>query len=69
MKVFSRLILFQVWNEFKGFWNKEEKRWAYENYTEMYNLVYLRVKEVNPVAMIGGRYLIKLILLTNNIQG
>ena len=44
-----------MWNEFKGFWNKEEKRWAYENYTEMYNLVYLRVKEVNPVAMIGGR--------------
>ena len=40
----------------KGFWNEEEKRWAYENYTEMYNLVYLRVKEVNPAAKIGGPY-------------
>ena len=45
-----------MWNELKGFWNKEENRWAYENYTEMYNLVYLRVREVNPVAMIGGNY-------------
>ena len=47
----------QVWNELKGFWNKDENRWAYENYTEMYNMVYLRVKEVNPVAKIGGKYL------------
>ena len=40
----------------KGFWNREENRWAYENYTDMYNLVYLRVKEVNPAAKIGGPY-------------
>ena len=45
-----------IWNELKGFWNREENRWAYENYTEMYNLVYLRVKEVNPAAKIGGPY-------------
>ena len=47
----------QVWNELKGFWNRDENRWAYENYTEMYNMVYLRVKEVNPVAKVGGKYL------------
>ena len=45
-----------MWNELKGFWNKEENRWAYENYTEMYNMVYLRLREVNPVAKIGGNF-------------
>ena len=47
---------FQVWNEMKGFWNKEEHRWAYENYTEMYNMVYQEVKNVSPSSKVGGPY-------------
>lgn len=47
---------FQVWNEFKGFWNEEANRWDHEGYTELYNLVYTAVKEVRPDAELGGPY-------------
>jgi len=47
---------YQVWNEQKGFWNREEDRWAYENYTELYNMVYKEVKRVRPEARVGGPY-------------
>ncbi|GAA4912265.1 beta-glucanase (GH16 family) [Stackebrandtia albiflava] len=47
---------FQVWNEFKGFWNEAENRWDYEGFTEFYNVVYTAVKEVRPDALIGGPY-------------
>eukprot|EP00730_Choanoeca_flexa_P012930 TRINITY_DN4781_c0_g1_i2.p1 TRINITY_DN4781_c0_g1~~TRINITY_DN4781_c0_g1_i2.p1 ORF type:complete len:292 (+),score=29.66 TRINITY_DN4781_c0_g1_i2:122-997(+) len=47
---------FQVWNELKGFWNQSANRWAYDNYTTMYNLVHAAVKRVRPDAIIGGPY-------------
>lgn len=47
---------FQVWNEMKGFYDRDKGRWNYENYTRMYNMVYDAVKEVRPAAKIGGPY-------------
>ncbi|MFE2042790.1 xylan 1,4-beta-xylosidase [Streptomyces sp. NPDC059477] len=49
---------FIVWNEFKGFWNDAEARWDYEGYTQLYNLVYEALKEVDEEIMVGGPYLV-----------
>ncbi|MFD4569303.1 xylan 1,4-beta-xylosidase [Streptomyces sp. NPDC058467] len=49
---------FIVWNEFKGFWNDSEGRWDYEGYTELYNLVYKALKQVDKDIMVGGPYLV-----------
>ncbi|MFE2429952.1 xylan 1,4-beta-xylosidase [Streptomyces sp. NPDC059373] len=49
---------FMVWNEFKGFWNDGLKRWDYEGYTRLYNLVYQAIKKVNPDDMVGGPYVV-----------
>ncbi|MGW5660497.1 GH39 family glycosyl hydrolase [Streptomyces sp. NPDC003758] len=49
---------FVVWNEFKGFWNDSKARWDYEGYTELYNLVYKALKQVDPKIMVGGPYLV-----------
>ncbi|MFD0543292.1 GH39 family glycosyl hydrolase [Streptomyces mexicanus] len=49
---------FLVWNEFKGFWDDAAARWDYEGYTELYNLVYRALKQVNPEIMVGGPYLV-----------
>ncbi len=47
---------FQVWNEFKGFWNRPDRRWDYEGYTELYNLVYDALKSVSSDIKVGGPY-------------
>lgn len=47
---------FQVWNEFKGFWDDSANRWNYEGYTELYNLVYAKLKAYNPDIQVGGPY-------------
>lgn len=47
---------FQVWNEFKGFWDRSERRWDYEGYTKLYNLVYDALKGVSSEIMVGGPY-------------
>ncbi|HIW61012.1 MAG TPA: hypothetical protein H9881_01010 [Candidatus Stackebrandtia excrementipullorum] len=47
---------FQIWNEFKGFWNDDKNRWDYEGFTRFYNTVYDAVKEVRPDASVGGPY-------------
>jgi hypothetical protein len=49
---------FVVWNEFKGFWNNGLKRWDYEGYTKLYNLVYKAIKKVNPEDLVGGPYVV-----------
>jgi hypothetical protein len=48
---------FVVWNEFKGFFDDERKRWAANEYTELYNAVYDALKAANPANQIGGPYL------------
>ncbi len=47
---------FQVWNEFKGFWNKTAGAWDVVKYVEFYNVVYTAVRSVRPDAFIGGFY-------------
>jgi hypothetical protein len=48
---------FTVWNEFKGFFDKNADRWQYENFTDLYNQVYDAVKAVNPQIKVGGPYI------------
>ena len=49
---------FQVWNEMKGFWDKDNQNWDYFAYTKLYNQVYDAVKEVRPDAQVGGLYMV-----------
>jgi len=48
---------FIVWNEFKGFFDDEHKRWEAKEYTDLYNAVYDALKVVNPANQVGGPYL------------
>jgi hypothetical protein len=55
---------FQIWNEFKGYWDDSIKNsdgsygnFDYVSYTQMYNAVYKAVKSARPDAKIGGFYL------------
>lgn len=54
---YSYVRHFIVWNEFKGFFDDEEKRWKVEEYTDLYNAVRDSVKAVNPANRVGGPYL------------
>jgi hypothetical protein len=49
---------FQVWNEFKGYWNKAKNEWDVEGYTTMYNVVYDALKAHDPTLKVGGFYLV-----------
>ena len=49
---------FQVWNEFKGYWNKQTSAWDVEAYTAMYNKVYDALKANDPSVNVGGFYLV-----------
>ncbi|MEV0645435.1 beta-galactosidase [Phytomonospora sp. NPDC050363] len=53
---YPQVRYFQVWNEFKGFWDDARNRWDHEGYTAMYNQVYAAVKAVRSDAQIGGPY-------------
>ncbi|TDC25969.1 xylan 1,4-beta-xylosidase [Streptomyces sp. 8K308] len=53
---YPQVRYFQVWNELKGFWDEERNRWDHEGYTELYNLVYTRLKEHDPDLIVGGPY-------------
>lgn len=52
------VMYFQVWNEFKGFYNASKNRWDYESFTVLYNMVYDSLKAINPEIMIGGPYVV-----------
>ncbi|MFC4947579.1 hypothetical protein [Pseudonocardia sp. GCM10023141] len=45
-----------VWNELKGFYDQDQNRWDYEDYTNLYNAVYTAVKAVRPDVLVGGPY-------------
>ncbi|MCQ6250484.1 glycoside hydrolase family protein [Streptomyces malaysiensis] len=49
---------FIVWNEFKGFYDDDKKRWNYEGYTRLYNLVYRELKKQNAKNQVGGPYVV-----------
>lgn len=48
---------FQVWNEFKGFFNEQTKTWDGAAYTDLYNKVYDALKEVDSGNQVGGPYI------------
>lgn len=49
---------YQVWNEFKGFWDSDHDTWSAQRYTRMYNMIYDRLKSHNPDLKVGGLYLV-----------
>ncbi len=49
---------FVVWNELKGFYDESRKRWNYEGYTELYNLVYEEIRKQRDDVLIGGPYVV-----------
>ncbi len=49
---------YMVWNEMKGFWDRDANNWDYVAYTRMYNAVYDALKSVNPAIRVGGPYLV-----------
>ncbi|MFQ6198893.1 xylan 1,4-beta-xylosidase [Streptomyces sp. NPDC000405] len=49
---------FLVWNELKGFYDEDKRRWDYEGYTELYNLVHAELKRQNPECLVGGPYVV-----------
>ncbi|MFI9722527.1 xylan 1,4-beta-xylosidase [Streptomyces sp. NPDC052396] len=49
---------FIVWNELKGFYDDARKRWDYEGYTRLYNLVYAELKKQRKDALVGGPYVV-----------
>jgi hypothetical protein len=57
-KRYPQVKYFQIWNEFKGFWDSSANDWNYRAYTEMYNQVYRAVKQARPDAKVGGFYMV-----------
>lgn len=55
-KRYPQVKYFQIWNEFKGFWDKDLNGIDIELYIKFYNKVYNAVKEARPDAVIGGFY-------------
>ncbi|RKN60009.1 xylan 1,4-beta-xylosidase [Streptomyces klenkii] len=49
---------FLVWNELKGFYDEDKRRWNYEGYTRLYNLVYAELKKQSPDNLVGGPYVV-----------
>ena len=47
---------FQIWNEYKGYWDKAANNWDFVRFTNFYNAVYDAVKSVRPDAQLGGPY-------------
>ncbi|MDB5876055.1 MAG: beta-glucosidase/6-phospho-beta-glucosidase/beta-galactosidase, partial [Ramlibacter sp.] len=55
---YPQINTLQVWNEMKGFWDSTKNRWNYEGYTQLYNLIWNRVKAIRPDIAIGGPYVV-----------
>ena len=49
---------FMVWNELKGFYDRDRGRWDVESYTRLYNEVHAALKAVDPALQVGGPYLV-----------
>jgi Glycosyl hydrolases family 39 len=47
---------FQIWNEYKGYWDKAANNWDAVRFTDFYNAVYDAIKSVRPDAKLGGPY-------------
>ena len=58
VKRYPQVDRVMVWNELKGFYDDDKKRWGYEAYTDLYNQVYKAVKAVRPDIQVGGPYVV-----------
>jgi len=47
---------FQIWNEYKGYWDKAANNWDFVRFTDFYNRVYDAMRAVRPDVKIGGPY-------------
>jgi len=47
---------FQIWNEYKGYWDKAANNWDFVRFTDFYNCVYDAIRAVRPDVQIGGPY-------------
>ena len=47
---------FQIWNEYKGYWDKAANNWDFVRFTDFYNRVYDAIRAVRPDVQIGGPY-------------
>lgn len=56
-KRYPEVKYFQIWNEFKGFWNSSTNWWDDALYLKFYNKIYKAVKAVRPDALVGGFYM------------
>ncbi|MGD0124380.1 MAG: hypothetical protein ABSF46_03400 [Terriglobia bacterium] len=53
---YSDVKYFQIWNEYKGYWDKAANNWDFVRFTDFYNRVYDALRAVRPGAQIGGPY-------------
>jgi len=53
---YSEVKYFQIWNEYKGYWDKGANNWDYVRFTDFYNRVYDALKTVRPDVQLGGPY-------------
>jgi len=53
---YSDVKYFQIWNEYKGYWDKAANNWDYVRFTDFYNRVYDAIRAARPGAQIGGPY-------------
>jgi hypothetical protein len=53
---YSDVKYFQIWNEYKGYWDKAANNWDLVRFTDFYNRVYDALRAVRPGAQIGGPY-------------
>jgi len=53
---YSDVKYFQIWNEYKGYWDKASNNWDFVRFTDFYNRVYDAIRAVRPDALLGGPY-------------
>lgn len=53
---YSDVRYFQVWNEYKGYWDKASNNWDFVRFTDFYNRLYDAIRALRPDAQIGGPY-------------
>jgi hypothetical protein len=47
---------FQIWNEYKGYWDRAADNWDFVRFTNFYNRVYDAIKSTRRDAQMGGPY-------------
>jgi len=53
---YSDVKYFQIWNEYKGYWDTATNNWDFVRFTDFYNRVYDAIRAARPDVQIGGPY-------------